>query len=41
MMLNYFGFDKLHGFIMHSIMLAVGRIMFTLSNFQKLAAMGQ
>ena len=26
MMLNCFGFNKLHGFIMHSIMLAVGRI---------------
>ena len=26
MMLNWFGIDKLHGFIMHSVMLAVGRI---------------
>ena len=26
MMLNYFGIDTLHGFMMHSVMLAVGRI---------------
>ena len=26
-MLNYIGIDKLHGLIMHSIMLAVGRIL--------------
>ena len=26
-MLNYFGIDELHGFIMHSVMLAVGRIL--------------
>ena len=25
-MLNYFGIDKLHGFIMYSVMLAVGHI---------------
>jgi len=26
MMLNCFSIDKLHGFMMHSVMLAVGRI---------------
>ena len=26
MMLNYFGIDKLHGFMMHSVMLAISRI---------------
>ena len=36
-MLNCFGIDKLHGFMMHSVMLAVCLI--TLSNFQLLAAM--
>jgi len=25
-MLNNFGIDKLHGFMMHSVMLAIGRI---------------
>ena len=35
MMLNCSGIEKLHGFMMHNVMLAVGRI----SNFQMLAAM--
>jgi len=26
MMLNCFGIDKLHGFMLHSVMLGVGRI---------------
>ena len=43
MMLNCFGidtYDKLHGFMIHSVMLAVFRMkMITLSNFQMLVAM--
>jgi len=45
MMLNCFGIDKLHGFIMHSVVLAVGRILrenyysLSLSNFQMLAVL--
>ena len=39
-MLNYFGIDKLHGFIMHSVILAVSRISReNYYSFQMLAAM--